>query len=107
MAHSLINIPGAYSADANGWVSQTLELTGDCWLEITLPTKGRVVIKKGETEDGAFPKALITKWGGPEFRFRVHHGCDTVSSKVTGHESHRFIKIITTETPVSIRYANI
>lgn len=89
-------IQGAWSDDANGWVSETLELTGDMWLEVELPQKGRVVIKKAEHKDGPYPKALITKWDGPQFRIRIY-----------GSTERRYIKIITTETPKSIQYVNI
>ena len=89
-------IRGSWSNDANGWASETLELTGDTWLEIDLPTKGRVVIKKAETEGGPYPKALITKWGGPSFRIRIY-----------GSTAARYVKIITTTTPTNIGYANI
>lgn len=89
-------ISGAYDTDVNGWVSETLCLSGDSWLEITLPSKGRVVIKKSESSDGPFPKALISKWGGPDFRIRIY-----------GTTEDRYIKIITTETPNTIQYANI
>ena len=89
-------INGGWSDAANGWVSETLELAGDAWLEIDLPTKGRVVIKKAEEEDGPYPKALITKWGGPSFRIRIY-----------GSTQSRYIKIITTKTPNTIQYAYI
>jgi hypothetical protein len=92
----ITTIQGSWSDEANGWVSETLQMTGDAWLEIKLPDKGRVVIKKAESQDGPYPKALITKWGGPSFRIRIY-----------GSTSARYIKIITTETPNTIQYANI
>lgn len=69
-----IPIDGAYSTEANGWVSELITLTGDTYLEVTLPSKGRLVIKKSETPDGPFQKALITPWAGPDFRIRIRHG---------------------------------
>ncbi len=92
----ITTIQGAWSDEANGWVSEILELTGDAWLEVELPSKGRLVIKKAETIEGPWPKALITKWAGPKFRIRIY-----------GSTSARYIKIITTETPNTIQYANI
>lgn len=97
----ITTIQGAWSDEANGWVSEILELTGDAWLEVELPAKGRLVIKKAVTSgkaDGtpAWPKALITKWAGPKFRIRLY-----------GSTPARCIKIITTETPITIQYANI
>lgn len=89
-------IHGEWSDDANGWVSEVIEMTGDAWLEVELPSKGRIVIKKAETIDGPYPKALITKWDGPIFKIRIY-----------GSTEHRYIRIITTETPNSICYANI
>ena len=101
----ITTINGAYSEEANGWVSDVLTLTGDAWLEVELPTKGRLVIKKAEPTDTStdspnsfiWPKALITPWDGPKFRIRL----------LLGTTNARHIKIITTETPKSIQYANI
>lgn len=92
-------IQGGWSDEDNGWVSEVIEMTGDAWLEVELPAKGRVVIKKAENMSGPWPKALITKWDGPLFKIRVVHGAD---------RSHgRFIKVITTDIPKRIEYANI
>lgn len=91
----IYTIQGAWSDDANGWVSEDLEITGDSWLEVELPEKGRLVIKKSETPEGPWPKALITKWAGPSFRIRILHGRD------------RYIRIVTTVTPTRIQLANI
>lgn len=90
------DISGAWSEEANAWVSEILELTGDTYLEVSLPTKGRLVIKKSESIDGPFPKALITPWAGPEFRIRLY-----------GTTEQRFIKVAITETPNRIQFANI
>ena len=92
----ITTINGAWSDEANGWVSETLCLTGDAWLELELPAKGRLVIKKAEKIDGPYPKSLITKWTGPGFRIRLY-----------GATEARYIKIITTETPVTIQISNI
>ena len=92
----ITTINGAWSDEDNGWLSETLCLTGDAWLEAELPGKGRIVIKKAEQPEGPWPKALITKWTGPKFRIRMY-----------GATEARYIKIITTETPNTIQYANI
>lgn len=92
----ITTINGAWSEQANAWVSETLCLTGDCWLEVELPSKGRLVIKKSETANGPWPKALITPWSGPKFRIRVH-----------GSTEARYIQIHLTEIPNTIQYANI
>ena len=92
----ITTIQGAWSDEANGWVSETLELTGDAWLEVELPHKGRLVIKKAEQIEGPYPKALITKCAGPSFRIRIY-----------GSTEHRYIKVVTTETPTRIQLANI
>lgn len=97
-------IQGAWSDEANGWVSEDLELTGDAWLEVTLPRKGRLVVKKSETPEGPWPKAVITTWSGPVFRLRLIHGMETASSDAP-HK--RYIRIITTSIPTTIQYANI
>ena len=89
-------INGAWSDDANAWVSDTLCLTGDCWLEVTLPSKGRLVIKKSESEDGPWPKAFISKWGGGDFRIRMY-----------GTTEKRYVKVYLTTTPTIIQLASI
>ena len=101
---AMTTITGAWSSDANGWVSEMLTLTGDIWIEVTLPSKGRLVIKKSESADGPWPKAMITPWTGPDFKIRIRHGVDTMTGDTP---KSRYIKIITTETPISIKYANI
>lgn len=92
----MITIQGEWSNEANGWVSEVINLTGNIYLEVELPGKGRVVVKKSERQDGAYPKALITKWGGSSFRIRVY-----------GSTKYPYIKIITTSIPNRIEYANI
>lgn len=89
-------INGAWNEEANAWESEALCLTGDCFLEITLPDKGRVVIKKSETADGPYPKALITKWGGPSFKIRIY-----------GTTEDRYIIVCLTETPTNIQISSI
>lgn len=91
-----IKINGAWSDDANGWVSDVLMLTGSIYLEATLPDKGRMVIKKSETANGPWPKAMITPWTGPDFKVRIY-----------GSTENRYIRIILTEEPTSIHYDNI
>jgi len=100
----ITTITGAWSDEANGWESEILTLTGDAWLEVALPSKGRIVIKKAEpaspesggTATETWPKALITRWAGPHFRIRLY-----------GSTPARRIKIITTDIPNTIQYANI
>lgn len=92
----MITINGAWSEQADAWVSETLCIEDDCWLEVTLPKKGRLVIKKSETEEGPWPKALITRWSGPDFKVRVY-----------GTTERRYIQIHTTNTPTRIEYAYI
>lgn len=89
-------ICGAWSDEDNGWVSDVVELLGDSWLEIELPEKGRLVIKKSESEDGPWPKALVSRWGGDSFRIRMY-----------GSTKHRFVKIATTCTPTRCELCGI
>lgn len=93
---ALNTITGSWSNEANGWVSETLQLTGDTWLEIDLQQEGRVVIKKAKELEGPYPKAMITKWGGPQFRIKMY-----------GTTKARYVKIITTIEPTRIEYVNI
>lgn len=93
----MTTITGSWNETANAWVSEELCLqTGDIWLEVTLPAKGYIVIKKSETSDGPWPKALISTYSGPEFRVRIY-----------GSTKERYIRIETTSTPNTIQYANI
>lgn len=103
----ITTINGAWSDEANGWVSETLELTGDVWLEVELPHKGRLVIKKSETQEGPWPKAVITPWTGPKIRLRLIHGRDEASAKRFGIGHNRYIKVITTVEPTKIQLVNI
>lgn len=89
-------IQGAWSEQDNAWVSETLCLTGDCWLEVTLPHKGRLVIKKSETAEGPWPKALISNWTGPKFKIRVY-----------GSTKSRYIRLYLTVEPTSCEIVNI
>lgn len=88
----MTNISGAWSEQDNAWVSETLCLSGDSWLEVTIPDKGRLIIKKSESADGPFPKALISKWIGPDFRIRIF-----------GTTENRYIRIYLTDTPTKIQ----
>lgn len=91
----ITTIHGAWSDEEYAWVSEVLHLTGDCWLEITLPDKGRLVIKKSETADGPWPKAFISNWAGNEFRIRIY-----------GSTLYRYVQIFLTSTPTKIQFAN-
>ena len=89
-------INGAWSQEANAWVSDVVHLTGDCYIEATLPGKGRLVIKKSESAEGPFPKALISKWSGPDFKILVY-----------GTTKGRYLKICLTDIPTTIQYVMI
>lgn len=91
----ITTINGAWSAEENAWVSETWYLTGDTYLEATLPDKGRMVIEKSETISGPWPKCLKSSWSGPEFRIRIY-----------GSTKYRYIKIFLTDTPTMIQFAN-
>ena len=91
-----ININGSWSKPDNAWVSSVIRLTGDAWLEATLPQKGRIVIKKAETERGPWPKALISKWDGPDFKITLY-----------GSTKCRFIRIYLTTTPTNIQITSV
>ena len=91
----LTTINGAWSEEENAWVSTVWELTGDCWLEVTMPGKSRMIIRKAETENGPWPKCLKSTWTGPEYRIRIY-----------GSTKYRFVKIYLTDTPLRIQFAN-
>lgn len=91
----ITTINGSWSDEDNAWVSELWCLTGDCWLEVTLPDKGRIVIKKSESPDGPFPKAFISKWVDPNMRIRLY-----------GSTKYRYIRIYLTSEPSIIQFAN-
>lgn len=88
-------INGSWSEEEHAWVSELWCLTGDCWLEVKLPDKGRVLVRKAESNDGAFPKAFCSEWAGPEFRLRFY-----------GSTKYRYVRIYLTTTPDMIQFAN-
>ena len=92
----ITDINGAWSAAANGWASETLCLSGDTWLEVTLPAKGRIVIEKAEQANGPYPKVLVSPWAGPDFRIRFY-----------GTTESRYVRIYLSENPIKIQYVNI
>lgn len=91
----ITTINGAWSEEANAWVSETWCLTGDSWLEVSLPDKGRLVVKKAETLDGPWPKCFISPWCGPEMRIRFY-----------GSTKYRYIRLYLTKEPDRIQFAN-
>lgn len=92
---TLVTINGSWSEQDNAWVSETLCLTGDTWLEVELPDKGRLVIKKSESENGPFPKALISEW------------TDSFRISIYGTTENRYFKVCLTDTPKRIQIASI
>lgn len=91
----ITTINGSWSSAANAWVSEDLCLTGDCWLEVVLPDKGRLVVKKSETTEGPWPKCLISPWCGPEMRIRFY-----------GSTKYRYVRLYLTANPDRIQFAN-
>jgi hypothetical protein len=91
----ITTINGAWSEEENAWVSETWCLTGDTWLEVDMPDKARLVIRKSETADGPYPKALVSNWSGPKFRIRIY-----------GSTKYRYVRIFLTDTPDRIQFAN-
>lgn len=92
----MIEVKGQWSNEEKGWVSETLCIKGNCWLHIILPFRGIVVIKKSESLDGPWPKALVTDWDGEEYGIKIY-----------GSTKNRYIRIYTTEIPKSINIAYI
>ncbi len=89
-------INGAWSAQENAWVSETICLTGNSFLNVKLATKGRMILRKSETSDGPWPKVLSSPWTGPDFNIRIF-----------GSTKGRYLKIYLTSTPTEITIANI
>lgn len=91
----IITINGAWSEEDNAWVSEVLCLTGNIYLEVSLPSKGRLVVKKSESAEGPWPKAMVSSWSGPKFRIRMY-----------GSTKDRYVRIYLTEEPTMIQYVN-
>ena len=92
----IIAVQGSWSAEDRAWVSDVIPITGSIHLEVELPKKGRMVIKKSNTPEGPWPKALISPWTGPDFKIRIHRSYE-----------QQYIKIYLTSTPITIQYAYI
>lgn len=90
------NINGSWNQEENAWVSETLCLTGDCYLDITMSDKARLVIKKAEHIEGPYPKALVTRWVNPRIKIRMY-----------GTTLNRYIRIYLTHTPDTIFLSSI
>lgn len=89
-------IAGQWDDRERAWVSETLQLTGDCWVEISLGAKGRLLVRKSENTDGPWPKALVSEWTGPEFRIRMYGGT-----------KYRFVRLYLTRVPERAEVVNI
>ena len=90
-----MDITGSLDEEAKAWISDVVELHTDCYLEVDLPSKGRLIIKKKET-DGSWPKAMITKWTGPNIRVRVY-----------GSTNGAFLKFCLSDAPTRIQLFKI
>lgn len=87
-------ITGAWDDGANAWVSDPIELRYDSWLEISLPSKGRLVIKQANSADGPWPKALTTGWVGPEIRTHIYGSTDGTLLKFCLTDTPKRIELI-------------
>ena len=90
---TMTNVNGAWSEEENAWVSEDCYLTGDCWLEVVLPGKGRMLMRKAETQEGPWPRCLSSNWSGPEFRIRIY-----------GSTEYRYVRIYLSSTPSRIQF---
>lgn len=90
-----VKIKGAWDSNENAWVSETLCLTGNSYLEATLPENGRMLIRKAEHKDGPYPTALVSKW---ERDFEI---------TIYGTTKGRYVKIYLTTTPKHIQITNV
>ena len=91
----LQDVTGAWSEEEKAWVSNIWQLTGDCWLEVKMPGKSRLVIKKAEKREGPWPKCLKSTWTGPDYRIRIY-----------GSTKYRYVQFFLTEAPERIQIAN-
>lgn len=89
------NIECKYSEKENGWESERLMVTGTTWLVVELSKSGYVTIRKSEIESGEYLVAYVSDYGA-KHRIRIY-----------GHTGNVWIKIITSEKPKIIGYANI
>lgn len=90
-----LDVTGSWNEDANAWISDVVELHTDCYLEIDLPSKGRLVVKKAETIDSPWPKAMVSKWA------------DQIRLRIYGSTEGALLKFCLTDTPKRIQLFKI
>lgn len=64
------NLTFTYSSESNSWTTGVVELTGDCWLRVVLPGKGRLAIR--HLYKGQWPIVLMSPYTGPDFEIRIY-----------------------------------
>lgn len=85
-----------YNEDDLGWVTDTILLSGSIFLEVALNDRGRVAIKKSNSEDGDFHVVEMSPITGPEFEYVID-----------GDAEGKYLKVVTSEKPSYIRITNI
>lgn len=84
-----------FDSKDNAWTAPDITLTGDAVLKLSLPSNGRLAIRKSNTGE-RFPIVLMSPWTGPDFYVRIH-----------GETKGKIIRIQTTEMPVKAVLVNI
>lgn len=78
-----------YSEAFNAYRSDIIPLTGDCYLTVTLPSRGRLAIRKANSISGPWPVVLMSPHTGPDFEIRIY-----------GETYGKYIRIETTHQPI-------
>ena len=78
----------SFDEEANSWRSGDIRLTGDCYLSVTLPERGRLAIRKFNSTDAPKPVVLMSPHTGPDFEIRIY-----------GESAGKYIRIETTAQP--------
>ena len=81
--------------NANSYSSGPIQLTGDAYLCVTLPTKGRIVIRKSNTGRAPWPIVLASPI---EQDFQIH---------LYGKTKYKHIIVEATHNPIKATLYNI
>lgn len=85
-----------YDEGENGWVSEEMVLTGETFLALSLPDRGRVCLRKSNSADGPWPIILMSPHTGPDFRIHLF-----------GQAKGKHIKVLCTDAPVKCSVYNL
>lgn len=84
-----MNMDFTYDATDNAYTTQPILLTGDAFLTLSLPERGRLAIRKSNTGERPWPIVLMSP-KNKDYQIRIY-----------GQTRGKYIKIQTTHAPTS------